>query len=78
MNETRRELLQVLAEILELMPDFRFGQLVVNMANYAVEEPRDYTWDCEDEDMLQHAKSFLESQRRRLGVEVPPATKVPA
>ena len=51
----RSELLRVLAELCERYPQWRFGQLVSNIAAWADVE----IWDVEDEHLLTTAKAHL-------------------
>jgi hypothetical protein len=63
---TRAELLKALGEVSELFPDWRFGQLV---ANVAMATPRgtepEALWDCEDDEMLAAARRLAERNRER-------------
>ena len=64
-NETRRELLQVLAELSAQCPDVRFGQLMANLATLAKGPTVEAIWDAEDEELLQAARRQLEIFRAR-------------
>jgi DNA phosphorothioation-dependent restriction protein DptG len=55
----RQELLQALEELSRLYPEWRFGQLVVNVANWASAETRRDAYDVEDEDLLAEARAHL-------------------
>lgn len=61
MTLTRREILRTLEALSERYPEMRFGQLVINISNWATETP-DATWDVEDEEFLAAAVSHLEKQ----------------
>jgi hypothetical protein len=62
MNETRtQDVCTTLTEILRRFPDFRFGQLVCNMASLADVN----VWDLEDDQLLEVAARFLERHRDR-------------
>jgi hypothetical protein len=51
-DPTRQEILSRLAQLSELAPDMRFGQLIANLAFMAA-GPWDQTlWDLEDERLL--------------------------
>ena len=66
MNQTLRgELLQVLAELSALFPDWRFGQLVANVATSARGPQVESIWDSEDEELLAAARSLLSRNRDR-------------
>ena len=55
-NERRDEIIKVIAELCERYTDWRFGQLVANVAGWTDDE----IWDVEDERLLQAARSHLE------------------
>ncbi len=64
MNEMQlRELCDTLIEIRRRFPDWRFGQLVSNMASSAGGTMR--VWDVEDEALLASAVRFLDQNRDR-------------
>jgi hypothetical protein len=59
MNLSRRaELFDVLAELRSRYPDWRFGQLVSNVAGWT---DRD-VWDVEDDQLIAAAKQHLQRQ----------------
>lgn len=62
MTPTRREILQALEALSNRYPDMRFGQLVVNIANWATQTP-DAIWDVEDEEFLKAVQNHLEQQK---------------
>lgn len=65
MNEAKlRELCDILIEIRRRFPDWRFGQLVCNIASGAGGTMR--VWDAEDEALLAAAERFLERHRDRV------------
>jgi hypothetical protein len=61
----RDDLLRVLAEFSEQAPDLRFGQLICNLAFLARSTGPSDTWDVEDEELLEAARSFLRDLGRR-------------
>lgn len=63
MTQTRREILQVLEALSTLYPEVRFGQLVVNVSNWAARIP-DATWDVEDEAFLEAARKHLQKRTK--------------
>lgn len=63
----RHEVLQVLAELSEVMPEVRFGQLLVNLSYLARGPSSDAIWDMEDEELLKAARQCLEEWRSRHG-----------
>jgi hypothetical protein len=54
----RRELIDLLIEMSEIYPDWRFGQLIINLANMANAE----TWDAEDTQLIEAARSHLQQR----------------
>jgi len=66
MKTSREELLQVLAELGTLFPDWRFGQLVANVASATPRGMEAETiWDSEDDELLAAARRLLERNRNR-------------
>jgi hypothetical protein len=58
MAETyRTDLVETLVELRRLYPDWRFGQLISNVAGWADHD----VWDVEDEQLLVAAKEHLRS-----------------
>ena len=56
MNKQRRvDLLAAIADLSQRYPDWRFGQLVSNVAGWADQG----IWDVEDEQLFQAARSHL-------------------
>jgi hypothetical protein len=66
-NPIRQNVLQVLAEISELAPEVRFGQLIANLSYLARGLSNESIWDMEDEELLAVARKHLEEWRRRRG-----------
>ena len=60
MTTPRQELLEVLRELSELFPDWRFGQLVANVATAARGPQVESIWDSEDEELLAAARRHNE------------------
>lgn len=71
MTDSRQQIFQALDDLGRKYPDMRFGQLVVNIANWATQKP-DAAWDVEDEE-------FLAAALRHLGFaqSSPPASYEP-
>ena len=68
MKTPREELLHALAELSAVFPDWRFGQLVANVA-IAARGPEDQAiWESEDEEMLAAARRLLDRNRERAEV----------
>ena len=55
----RTELLTALAEMSRRYPDWRFGQLVANVAGWTDQD----IWDVEDQKLLEACRTHLESNR---------------
>lgn len=67
-NPVRQEVLQVLAELSEIVPEVRFGQLVVNLSYLARGFANESVWEMEDVELLEAARKHLEEWRSRRGV----------
>jgi hypothetical protein len=62
MNKTiRTDLLDVLADLSSRYPEWRFGQLVSNIAGWADQD----VWDIQDEQLLAAANEHLLSHTKR-------------
>jgi hypothetical protein len=66
-DPVRKEVLQVLAELSELAPEVRFGQLVANLSYLARGLSNESVWDMEDDEVLTAARKHLEEWRARRG-----------
>jgi hypothetical protein len=58
-NETRSELLSIIAQISEQAPELRLGQLVANIATLARGADVQAVWDVEDDELLGAAQRLL-------------------
>ena len=67
MNPVRQEALQVLAELSELVPEVRLGQLMANLSYLARGLSNEAIWDMEDDELLTVARKHLEEWRARRG-----------
>jgi hypothetical protein len=67
MNPVRQEALQALAELSELAPEVRLGQLMANLSYVARGLSPEAIWDMEDEELLAAARKHLEEWRARRG-----------
>ena len=65
MKTPREELLQALRELSELFPEWRFGQLVANVATAARGPQVESIWDSEDEELLAAGRRLVERNRER-------------
>ena len=64
MTPIRREIVRAIEELSERYPDWRFGQLVVNVANWASNPPLpESVWDVEDEAFLAAVSEHLTKRR---------------
>ena len=64
-NPVRQEVLQTLAEISELAPEVRLGQLIANLSYLARGLSNESIWDMEDDELLAAARKHLEEWRGR-------------
>jgi hypothetical protein len=60
MDSKREELIQLLIKLSEIRPNMRFGQLVVNIAQWAKGPTIDATWEVTDEEMIVAARAHLQ------------------
>lgn len=65
MTKDRAELLSLIAQLSEAVPEQRLGQLVANLATVARGAIEGALWDCEDEEFLPAARRMLEQYRGR-------------
>jgi hypothetical protein len=65
MKAEREELLRVLAQLGDLFPEWRFCQLVANVATSARGPQVEALWDSEDEELLRAARRLLGRNRGR-------------
>lgn len=72
-SETRRQLLEALAGISRIDPEFRFGQLVANLSYVAVGATHEAVWDAEDDQLLAAAREHLRNRNRPENFESPAA-----
>jgi hypothetical protein len=77
MNDVRRQILKVLEALSDEYPDMRFGQLVINVSNWAEQAP-DALWDLEDEQLLDAARRHLARRTQPAGAPVPSSSGLPA
>lgn len=62
---TRKQLLAAVEEIWQEQPDWRFGQLVSNLALFARGPFASATYDVEDEELLKAAQRHLQNLQER-------------
>ena len=63
----RQELLRVLAELSEVCPEVRLGQLIANLSYLARGLSNESIWDVEDAELLEAARKHLQEWRARRG-----------
>ena len=59
-EQTRAELLYVLAQLSRLRPEWRLGQMVANLATTAGKLDAGAVWDLEDEEAVAAAKILID------------------
>ena len=64
-SPVRREMLQVLAELSEICPEVRLGQLIVKLSYRAPGLSNESIWETEDKELLETARKHLEQWRDR-------------
>jgi hypothetical protein len=62
---TRKDVLQILEELSEACPDYRFGQMIANLAMLARGDDEGAIWDMEDDELIAAARKHLEDWSRR-------------
>jgi hypothetical protein len=66
MKTAREELLSALQELGELFPDWRFGQLIANVATAARGPQVEAIWETNDDELLAAARRLVERNQGRL------------
>lgn len=64
-ESARRELLELLAQLSEQLPELRLGQLLTNLATHARGANVEAIWDAEDEELIVSARHQLEVLLKR-------------
>jgi hypothetical protein len=64
-NSKRGELLEAIAELSNLAPELRLGQLIANLATLARGPKVEAVWDAEDDELLAAARRLQENYRSR-------------
>jgi hypothetical protein len=62
-DPTRRELLQLIEQMSAACPEYRFGQLVLNLAFIARKDGDRLAWDVEDAEFVEAARKHLADWR---------------
>ena len=65
-NELRQQVLAALEDLSETYPDWRFGQMIANLATIARGPENESVWDMEDEELLTAIRWQLEQRREAL------------
>ncbi len=73
-EETRAELLEALAELGHVHPNWRLGQVLSNLAMAAGRSDAGAVWDLEDDEALAAARRLLDSHVERAAVRAFPET----
>jgi hypothetical protein len=58
----RQQVLAALAELSEVYPDWRFGQMIANLAVVARGPSNESIWDMEDQELLKAIRWQLEQR----------------
>jgi hypothetical protein len=58
----QQRLAKIIEQLSELHPDWRFGQLVANIASWAQGPSAEAVWDVDDEAFLKAAEAHLRTQ----------------
>lgn len=66
----RLEILHLLEELSEVVPEVRLGQLVANLSYLWRGLSNESIWEMEDEELLEAARKHLEHWRSKRGVGV--------
>jgi hypothetical protein len=69
MTSVRQQLLTKLAELSELAPEYRFGQMICNLAHSVRDSGASAPWDIEDTELLEALEQQLESWRKNREAE---------
>lgn len=67
-DPTRRELIRLIEELSDACPEYRFGQLVLNLAFLAREDGDSQAWHIEDIEFVEAARKHLADWRAGHGI----------
>ncbi len=62
---TRKDVFQILEELSEACPEYRFGQMIANLAMLARGDDEGAVWNLEDEELIAAARKHLQDWSRR-------------
>jgi hypothetical protein len=65
-NANRAELLAAIAELSDLHPEWRLGQMLANLAMAAGRSDAGAVWDIEDNEALAAARKMLDRHRAQV------------
>jgi len=65
MTKDRAELLSLIEQLSDAVPEQRLGQLVANLATLARGAVNGAIWDCDDQEFIPAARRMLEHYRGR-------------
>ncbi len=66
MKKDRQKLIKLLSELSELYPDMRFGQLVINVAQWAKGPIGSATWDATDSELIDAAEKNIDNHKKKV------------
>jgi hypothetical protein len=69
-DPVRRDVLHVLADLSEVAPEVRLGQLIANLSYLARGLSNESIWNMDDEELLEAARQHLKEWRARREVAV--------
>lgn len=61
----RQEILRLLEQLSTMMPDVRFGQLIVNLSYLAIGTTPEAVWDMDDEQLLAAIRKHIADLSQR-------------
>ena len=64
-DPTRGELLSLIEELSAVCPEYRLGQMILNLAFMAREDGDRYAWDVEDDELIEAARKHLSDWHAR-------------
>jgi hypothetical protein len=66
LGSTRTELLKAIAELTELHPEWRLGQMLANLAMAAGHSESSAVWDLADDEALAAARRLIERRQQQV------------
>ncbi|MHB1424028.1 MAG: hypothetical protein ACYC3I_12700 [Gemmataceae bacterium] len=71
-NTTSDTLLQAIAQLRQLFPEWRFGQLVANLTTAAGSQEAESIWDIEDDQLLAATQRLIARNKGRQPTQAEP------